>query len=69
MIHFLPPPLSSTYSSEHLVTVHTLPVFLFQGERPSFTRVVTTGEIIVLYLLVFIFLDSKWEDKRLWTER
>jgi len=28
----------------------------------------TTGKIIVLYILIFIFLDSKMEDKRLCTE-
>jgi len=29
----------------------------------------TTGKIIVLYILIFIFLDSKLEDKRFCTER
>jgi len=28
----------------------------------------TRGKIIVLYILIFIFLDSKLEDKRLYTE-
>jgi hypothetical protein len=28
----------------------------------------TTGRIVVLYILTFTFLDSRWEDKRLWTE-
>jgi hypothetical protein len=27
-----------------------------------------TGRIMVLYILTFTFLDSKQEDKRLWTE-
>jgi hypothetical protein len=29
----------------------------------------TTGKIIVLYLLVFTFIDSRLEDKKFWTER
>jgi hypothetical protein len=28
----------------------------------------TTGKIIVLYILIFIFLYSRREDKRFWTE-
>jgi len=28
----------------------------------------TTGEIIVLFTLIFIFLDSKWKDKKFCTE-
>jgi hypothetical protein len=28
----------------------------------------TTGIIIVLYSLIFMFLASRWEDKRFWTE-
>jgi hypothetical protein len=28
----------------------------------------TTGRIMVLYILTFTFLDSRREDKRLWTE-
>jgi hypothetical protein len=28
----------------------------------------TTRKIIVLYILIFIFLDSKLEDKRFFTE-
>jgi hypothetical protein len=28
----------------------------------------TTGKIIILYVLIFMFLHSKREDKKLWTE-
>ena len=28
----------------------------------------TTDKIIVLYILIFVFLDSKREDRRFWTK-
>jgi hypothetical protein len=28
----------------------------------------TRGKIVVLYILIFLFLDSQWEDKRFGTE-
>jgi hypothetical protein len=28
----------------------------------------TTGQIIVLYILIFMFVDSKWEYKRFWMQ-
>jgi hypothetical protein len=27
----------------------------------------TTGKIILLCILIFVFQDSRWEDKRFWT--
>jgi hypothetical protein len=28
----------------------------------------TTGKIIILYILILMFLESRWEDIRFWTE-
>jgi hypothetical protein len=28
----------------------------------------TTGKIIILYIIIFMFLDSRREDKGFWTE-
>jgi hypothetical protein len=28
----------------------------------------TTGKIIVIYIIIFTFLDTRREDKRFWTE-
>jgi hypothetical protein len=39
------------------------PTFLPQLKRPSFTLIQSNSPIIVLSILIFIFLDSKMEDK------
>jgi hypothetical protein len=28
----------------------------------------TTGKITILYMLIIRFFDTRWEDKRFWTE-
>jgi hypothetical protein len=58
--HFIPHGiLFSTLFSSY---VHTL------GWEPRLTPVQTTGQNTVLYILIFIFLDGRWEDRILWTE-
>ena len=39
-----------------------------QWQQPSFTPTQTTYKIIVLYILIFIFLDNNLEDRRFCTE-
>jgi hypothetical protein len=53
-------PLRPKYSPQHPIF---RPTFLPQCEWPSFTPIQNKGKIIVLYFLIFIFLDSKLQDK------
>jgi hypothetical protein len=67
---FLQPPVTfslslslslwSTYSPQRLVLRH--PQFVSHPYK-------TTGRIIVLCILIFMFLDSRREDKSFWSER
>jgi hypothetical protein len=34
----------------------------------KFHTYTTTGRIMILYILTFMFLDNRQEDRRLWTE-
>jgi hypothetical protein len=58
--HLGPNTLFSTINSNTL----TLP----QYERPSFILIQKTGIFIVMYILIFVFLDNKLEDRRFCTE-
>jgi hypothetical protein len=47
---------STRYSQTHK------PMFLPQRERPVFTPIQNKKQIMVMYILIFIFLDRKLED-------
>ena len=50
-------PLRSKYSPQHHISKQLQLPFLPQCQRPSFTPIKTTCKIIVLYILIFKFLD------------
>ena len=61
-------PSRSKYSPQHHVLKYSQLPFLQQCQRPSFTPYKTTSKIILLYILIFKFLDSNLEDKKFCTE-
>ena len=54
------------YSKQSLNS--TCSMFFPQYERPSFTLIQNNWQITVLWMLSFVFLDSKLEDKKFCTE-
>jgi hypothetical protein len=64
---FLQSPVTSSlskYYPKHPSLKHPQSMFFPQRERPGFAPIQTTSVIIVLYILIFTFLDSRREDKR-----
>jgi hypothetical protein len=61
-------PLRSKYSPQHPVLKHPQSIRFPQCQRPSLRSTKTTGRIMVLYILTFTFLDSRWENERHRTE-
>jgi hypothetical protein len=60
-------PLRSKYSSQNPVLKHPQTPSLSVRDQVSHPYK-TTGRIMVLYILTFTFLDSRRDDKGLWTE-
>ena len=61
-------PLRPKYSPQHPSLKHPQSMFLPQCEPLSFTPIQNTGKIIVLYILIFKYFDSKLKDKRFCTK-
>jgi hypothetical protein len=64
-LHFIS--LRSKYS-QHPVFRHPQSMLLPQFQRPSFTPIQNHRHNYSLYNRIFMFLDSRREDKRFWTE-
>jgi hypothetical protein len=49
----------SKYSPQHPVLKHPQSMFLSWCQRQSFTTIQNHSQIIILYILIFMFLDSR----------
>jgi hypothetical protein len=56
------------YSPQHHVLKHPQSMLLPLHQRPTFTHIRSTHIITVSYILMFMFLDNSWQDRRFWTE-
>jgi hypothetical protein len=54
--------------SRHFISLRTKYSLQHSVRDQVSHRYRTTGKIIVLCVLIFMFLDSRREDKRFWTE-
>jgi len=61
-------PLRHKYSPQNVILKPPQSTILPHCQRPSFTPIQKTDKIIVLYILIFKFLDIKLEYKRFCTE-
>jgi hypothetical protein len=59
-------PLRSKYPPQHLLSNSLCSSLNVRDQVSHPYR--TTAKIIFLYILMFKFFDSRWEDRRLWTE-
>jgi hypothetical protein len=62
-------PLRPKYPTQHPILEHPQPMFLPQCERPNFTLIQNNRQNYSSVILIFVFLDSKMEDRRSCTER
>ena len=63
-------PLLAPYLPQHPILTHTpltcVPPSMWETK---FHTLKTMGKVVVMCILIFIFLDSKWEDKIFWIEQ